>query len=195
MSHRLSSNYQPSSQLDSKALLQESVHSQSAYSKSYYPLKSLSRYSRSPQKSKQNSQQNSNYTNHSKNQNKSYKTSSSKLDNAYYPESLRETKQSMRDRESYYTQKSHSKNFKKSEKQSKISKKRSKRESQISQGQYSKRTNKRYEKESFVTNESDYERFLRERYPDMVKSTKESHVESRNQRSDISYPENSQVRI
>ena len=170
MSNQFPSNYNPSSGFDSRALLEDSVQSQSIYSKSYYPLKKLSRYSRSPQKShlsSNNSYKNSKTSYRSKHDNKSFRNKTSQLEEAYYPESVRETDQSRHNRESYYTQESDIQSNQKTKSFKKKSKNWNK--SQKNDSRYSKKTkSKRSPKESYVSNESDYERFLRERYPDMV---------------------------
>jgi hypothetical protein len=207
MSSRLPSNYQPSSGLDRGTILTESVRPESIYSESHYPLKKLSRYSdrRSPNQSYRSANDsyiNSKISQNSRRTNKKSNKRSEVLDEAYYPSSMRDNEKSLRSKQSYYSRNSQNtqkeslkqvRNFKKSgyrdpkSQREKISQKES---------YYSKKSISRItpDQESQIVRESDYEQFLRERYPDMASSSQKNDIQ-KSQQTNSRYNESKYVTI
>jgi hypothetical protein len=209
MSNRLKNSYKPSSRIEKGSILTESIPAESIYSQSHYPLKKLSRYSnnRSPNKSNarsNNTKQQSYYEATSHHHSKlSYKSGqpSYHLDQPEYPEHMDYTPYSERDMRSEYTQNVNGysskqiRNFEKHKEASRRSKKSgvSKRQSDL-HSQYSKKTrSKRYGEKASKHGESDYERFLQERYPDMVQSDRYTDRQEMSSRGEVSYQEHSKV--
>ena len=202
MSSRLTPSYKPSSRLDRVSLMPESVQAESIYSETNYPLKKLSRYSNN--RSPRHSQRNSHYQEPSIRSNTNHQShkQSSRLNKAQYPESVRQSKNSNYKEQSYYTQGAggHStkqvRGYQQSEHRSKRSQytERSRMgnncESYISKQSLAKERNV---ENSNYTRESDYERFLRERYPDMVQSSQYS--EKQEYSENPSYKEIKQVKF
>lgn len=207
MSKRQHSNYQHLSELNKETILAESMAVESMHSESFYPLKKLSRYSNrhSPRQSNRysnNSGQQSYYEQYSHHETGKSGRESNGLSEGHLPRSARTDQQSYYDEPSRLSQKPELDslrrvgNFKKTVHQSKKSyKSKSNRNGGETGSYYSKATpsHKKSRQESQIVDESDYERFLRERYPDMANSKTQSRARDSQSQLESDYYERKQV--
>lgn len=206
MSSRLKASHRPPSKLQQASILTESIPAESIYSESNYPLKKLSRYSRSPQKShapSNNSHLQSHYEPSSRRKGKqSYKSSQQSyyLDQPEYQDTVQRAPYSDRHMRSQYSElvqqlsTKQLKDFKKAKQHSKLSSKYDySQEDGFTQRSRQSKTSRRKDAESFRTEEADYESYLRERYPDMVHSARESLRNEGYSQTNPSFRESQQV--